>query len=61
MKYNLNFILYSVLALALLTAVGYSMSTVEVSITTLPDTMMCEADPIIDQYLCYQPEVSDVK
>lgn len=61
MKYNLNFILYSVLALALLTAVGYSMSIEEVSITTLPDTMMCEHDPLADIYLCYQPEVSDVK
>lgn len=61
MKYNTNFVIYSVLALALLTAVGYSLSIEEVSITTLPNTMMCEHDFVADVYLCYQPEVTNVQ
>ena len=52
---NLRFCIYSFVVCSLLFAVGYTLSIDQVSITTLPTSLMCEKDPFIEQYLCYQP------
>ena len=53
MKSNVSFYLF-ILA-AVLFAIGYSASVEHVSVTTLPESLMCEKDIFVDQYLCYQP------
>ena len=51
----LRFFLYSIAIVGGLITISHCMSIEAVSITSLPSTLVCEADPIIDQYLCYQP------
>lgn len=52
---ELKFVLYSLAILGGLFTIGHVMSIEEVSITSLPTSLMCEPDPIIEQYICYQP------
>lgn len=55
MNSYLSFFFYSFLIIGGLLVIGYCLSIEPVTITSLPPSMMCEADPIIDQYICYQP------
>ena len=52
---TLRFFLYSLAIVGGLLTIGHCMSIEPVTITSLPTSMMCEPDPILDQYLCYQP------
>jgi hypothetical protein len=52
---TLRFVLYSFAIVGGLLVIGHCMSIEAVSITTLDTSMLCEKDPILDQYLCYQP------
>jgi len=52
---TLRFFLYSLAIVGGLLTIGHCMSIGEVTITSLPTTLMCEKDPFIEQYLCYQP------
>lgn len=52
---TLRFGVYSFVILSMLFAIGYRLSIEPVTITSLPTSLMCERDPIMNQYLCYQP------
>ena len=52
---TLKFFLYSFVIVGGLLTIGHCMSIEPINITSLPTTLVCEADLIIDQYICYQP------
>lgn len=52
---TLRFVLYSLAIIGSLLLIGHCISIEPVTITSLPNTLICESDPFIDSYICYQP------